>query len=105
MLDSNIAANVPMGLNYKAYEQEMPRYPTINQPQGSSATGTSVQKESLKNNPVFNMPGTMSTNNVNNQELKTSNVRQVWGSGGAVGGNETKPAESVTSHYNQGNLA
>ena len=43
----------------------------------------------------------MITNQVNNQELKTSNVKQVWGGGGNPSAPaDAKPSESVTSHYN-----
>jgi hypothetical protein len=60
-----------------------------------------VEKESLKNNPVFNTPGTLLTNNVNNQELKTSNVKQVWGGSDAPSTTSgSGPSQGVTSHYN-----
>jgi hypothetical protein len=80
LLQSSIGSMVPSaGLNFKAYEQEMPKYPTINQPQGGSFgpnANSGVQKETLKNNPVFNTP---MTNTMENQSLKVTNVKQVWG--------------------------
>jgi len=58
MSAANAIALVPTaGLNFKAYEQEQPNYPTLNQPQGGTFNQETQQKEVLKGNPVFNTPG------------------------------------------------
>lgn len=83
------------GLNFKAYEQEVPKYPTINQTYGPGAPADVTQKETLKNVPVFalNQPNPANTE----AELKVNNVSRVWGAGGAE---PAKTAETTTSHYN-----
>ena len=72
-------SNIPTAhLNFKAYEQEMPKIATINQPLGASGSET-LQKETLQNNPVFN-----STNQAQpaggELNLNVNNVKNIWGS-------------------------
>jgi hypothetical protein len=62
-------------LNFKAYEQDVPKYPTINQPQGTTF-GQKQDKETVKHNPVFNTPGAISaTGNQQANNLQVSNVK------------------------------
>ena len=94
MNNANASFAPSAGLNFKAYEQEVPKYPTINQTYGPSAPATATEKETLKNNPVFTLNQPNPTNA--EAELKVNNVSRVWGAGG--GPEPAKPAEP-TSHY------
>lgn len=88
-------------LNFKAYEQEAPKIATINQPYGVSMTDQQP-KETLQNNPVFNMPGQIATNT--STQLKVNSYKQVWG----TQAQEQAPAEQQktgdTSHYNANSM-
>jgi len=88
------------GLNFAAYKQEQPSYPTINQPSGASFANHQANAAAANPNPAFNQPGTVSTNSANNLELKTTNTKSVWGAGAPAGGAATDA--SITSNYNQG---
>ena len=70
LLSVNTPTIVSASLNFKAYEQETPKYATINQPQGAGSFGPPKEKETAKNgNPVFNVPGTISTSGNQNPGL------------------------------------
>lgn len=53
MTIANIGSAIPVGmLNYKAYKQEQPVYPTMIKPEGT-VNGVDIKKESVSGNPVF----------------------------------------------------
>lgn len=79
-LSAESAAVTTSHLNFKAYEQEMPRISTINQPYGATVSSQPSQpKETLKNVPVFNHPSAYQTSGAIDTNLKVNNVKQVWG--------------------------
>ena len=53
MTIANIGSAIPVGmLNYKAYKQDQPVYPTMMKPEGT-INGVDIKKESTTGNPVF----------------------------------------------------
>ena len=76
MTIANIGSAIPVGrLNFQAYKQEQPSYPTIIKPEGT-VDSVGINKESVAGNPVFNQN---TTANVDNSSIKLNNVKSVWG--------------------------